>query len=67
MHTEIDNAKDTDIVKPMYNIIEYSDIYSKPSLGANGTIANFLAANSASFKFKQKVTGQNGMAEKILK
>ena len=26
---EIDNAKDIDIVMPMYNLIEYSDDYSK--------------------------------------
>ena len=26
--TEIDNAKDIDIVMPMYNLIEYSDTYS---------------------------------------
>ena len=26
-YTEVDNAKDTDIVMPMYNLIEYSDIY----------------------------------------
>ena len=26
---EIDNAKDIDIVTPMYNLIEYSDNYSK--------------------------------------
>ena len=28
---EIDNAKDIDIVMPMYNLIEYSDNYSKTS------------------------------------
>ena len=28
---EIDNAKDIDIVMPMYNLIEYSDSYSKTS------------------------------------
>ena len=27
----IDNAKDTDVVMPMYNLIEYSDTDSKPS------------------------------------
>ena len=27
--TEIDNAKDIDIVMPMHNLIEYSDNYSK--------------------------------------
>ena len=28
-NTDIDNAKDIDIVMPMYNLIEYSDNYSK--------------------------------------
>ena len=28
-NTEIDNAKDTNIVMPMYNLIKYSDNYSK--------------------------------------
>ena len=27
--SQIDNAKDTDIVMPMYNLIEYSDNYAK--------------------------------------
>ena len=30
-NTEIDNDKDIDIVMPMYNLIEYSDNYSKTS------------------------------------
>ena len=30
-NTDIDNAKDIDIVMPMYNVIEYSDNYSKTS------------------------------------
>ena len=30
-NTEIDNAHDIDIVMPMYNLIEYSDNYSKTS------------------------------------
>ena len=30
-NTEIDNAKDIDILMPMYNLIEYSDNYSKTS------------------------------------
>ena len=61
---------------PMYNLIEYNDNYSKtlgslwqyyrdqPAFTDAGAIANFLAAdNSASIKFKQKitsVTGNNG-------
>ena len=32
-NTEIDNAQDIDIVMPMYNLIEYSDNYSKNSGG----------------------------------
>ena len=56
---------------PMYNLIEYSDAYSKisgslqqyyrdePALHNKGNIIDFLADNnSASFKFKQKITGQ---------
>ena len=30
-NTQTDNAKDTDIVMPMHNLIEYSDNYSKTS------------------------------------
>ena len=30
-NVDIDNAKDIDIVMPMYNLIEYSDNYSKTS------------------------------------
>ena len=30
-NTEIDNAKDIDIVMPMYDLIKYSDSYSKTS------------------------------------
>ena len=30
-NTQVDNAKDIDIVMPMYNLIEYSDNYSKTS------------------------------------
>ena len=30
-NTQIDNAKHIDLVMPMYNLIEYSDIYSKTS------------------------------------
>ena len=65
---QIDNAKYIDVVIPMYNLIEYSDNYSKtsgsvwqyyrdePALAVDGTPANF-PDNSASFKFKQKITG----------
>ena len=28
-NTQVDNAQDIDVVMPMYNLIEYSDIYLK--------------------------------------
>ena len=67
-NTQIDNSKDNNIVVPMYNSIAYGDNYSKTSGSLwryyrderalnNGAIVNFYAANnSASFKFKQKMT-----------
>ena len=67
-NTQIDNAKYIDVIKPIYNLIEYSDNYSKtsgslwqryrdePALNdVNGTLADF-PGNSALFKFKQKIT-----------
>ena len=30
-NAQVDNAKDIDIVMPMYNLIEYSDNYAKTS------------------------------------
>ena len=68
-NTQIDNAKDINIVMLMYNLIEYSDNYSKtsgslwhyyrdvPFLG-NGAIAE--NSNSASFRFKIKIAGRTG-------
>ena len=67
-NTQINNAKDTDVVMPMYNLIEYNNSYSKtsgslwqyyrdePALDANGVIIDFPANdnNSASFKFNKK-------------
>ena len=59
-NTEIGNAKDIDIVMPMYNLIEYSDNYSKTS----GSLWQYYKddpcdtpANSESFKSKVKITG----------
>ena len=56
---------------PMYNLIEYSDNYSKTSeslwqyckeiqaVNSNGNIVNFDGANATdSFNFKTKTTGQ---------
>ena len=70
-NTQVDNAKDTDIVMPMYNLIEYSDNYTKtsgslwkycldrPALN-NNAIVDFADDNlTDSFNFKVKFTGQN--------
>ena len=72
-NTQIDNAKDIDIVMPMYNLIEYSDNYAKttgrlwqyckdiPARNANGEIIVFDVNNvTDSFNFKVKFTGQTG-------
>ena len=72
-NTQVDNAKDTDIVKSMYNLIEYSDNYSKtsgslwqyckdiPAVDNNNAIVNFTNNNlSDSFNFKVKMTGRTG-------
>ena len=58
------------IVMPMYNLIEYSDNYSKksgslwqycketPAINNNGAIVDFDGANATdSFNFKTKITG----------
>ena len=70
-NTQIDNVEYTDIVMPMYNLIEYSNNYSKtpgglwqyckeiPAVNNNGNIVDFNGANATdSFKFKTKRTGQ---------
>ena len=71
---QIDNSKDIDILMPMYNLIEYIDNYSKtpgslwqyyrdePYLDNNAAIADFPADdnNSASLKFKTKITRRTG-------
>ena len=61
-NTQIDNAKDTDIVMPMYNLIEYSDNYAKTS----GSLWQYFRdepddnniEDSESFKSKIKITGK---------
>ena len=70
-NTQIDNAEYIDIVMPMYNLIEYSDNYSKtsgslwqyckeiPAINNNGGIADFNQVNAIDlFNFKTKITGQ---------
>ena len=70
-NTQIDNVEYIDIVMPMYNLIEYSDNYSKtsgslwqyckeiPAVNNDGNIVDFNGANATdSFNFKTKITGQ---------
>ena len=70
-NTQVDNAKDVDIVMSVYNLIEYSDNYSKKSGGSwqyfrdnpavknNDDIVIFTKNNlTESFKLKEKITGQ---------
>ena len=69
-NTQVDYAKDIDIVIPMYNLIEYSHNYSKtsrslwqyckdiPAADNNNAIVNFTENNlTDSFNFKVKLTG----------
>ena len=71
-NTQIDNTKYIDIVMPMYNLIKYSDNYSKtsgslwqyckdiPAVNNAGDIVDFNEANATdSFNFKTKITGKN--------
>ena len=70
-NTQIDNTEYTDIVIPIYNLIEYSDNYSKtsgslwqyykdmPAVNNNGNIVHFTSTNTTdSFKFKTNITVQ---------
>ena len=74
-NTQIDNAKDIDIVMPMYNLIEYSDNYAKTTgslwqyckdiparnANANDEITEFTEGNlTDSFNFKLKIKGRTG-------
>ena len=76
-NTQVDDAQQIDVVMTMYNLIEYSDVYSKisgslwqyyrdvPALNTNAEIIDFSAHdnNSNSFKFKQQITGQTGYGD----
>ena len=60
-NTQIDHAKDTDVVTLMYNLMEYSDNYSKRS----GSLWQYYSDNSndniaesESFKSKIKIEGK---------
>ena len=73
-NTQIGNAKDIDIVMPMYNLIECSDNYAKttgslwqyckdiPARNNNNNAIIIFAENNLtdSFNFKVKFTGQTG-------
>ena len=58
---QIENAKYIDVVIPMYNLIEYSDNYSKTSVSLwqyYRDDPNNNITQSESFKYKIKITGK---------
>ena len=58
--TDIDNTQDIDIIISMYNLIEYSDNYSKTSGSLwqyYKDVPNDDLTDSESFKYKVKITG----------
>ena len=60
-NTHIDNAQDIDILMSMYNLIEYSDNYSRTSASLwqyYKDDPNNIITNSESFKSKVKITGR---------
>ena len=65
-HTQIDNAEDIDTAMPMYNLIEYSNNYSKTSASLWQYCKDIPVVNNKgngvnatdSFNFKAKITGQ---------
>ena len=72
-NTQIDDAQYIDIVILMYNLIEYSDNYSKtfgillqycgdvPAVNNDGAITDFTKANATGlFNLKEKLTGPAG-------
>ena len=58
-NTEIDNAKDIDIVMTIYNLIENSDNYSKISGSLWQYYKDDNLTDSESFKSKIKITEKN--------
>ena len=70
---QVNNAKDTNVIVPLYNLLEYSPAYAKTSgslwqhckdilaIDNNNAIADFTENNlTDSFNFKVKMTGQTG-------
>ena len=67
-NTQIDNAKDLDVVMPMYNLLEYSENYAKTS----GSLYQYYRdepaaaiANSTSFTKKSANTENGGEKEGV--
>ena len=72
--TQVDDAQYIGVIMPMYNLIEYSDNYSKTSgilwqycrnelaLNDSGEIVDFNEdnADTNSFKMKEEITGKTG-------
>ena len=71
--TQIDDAQYVDVVMPSYNLIEYSDSYSKtsgilfqyfrdvPAIDNDGDVTDFTEANVTDLlNLKTKLTGQTG-------
>ena len=72
-NSQVDNAKDINIVMPMYNLMEYGDNYSKASaslwkccrdisaVNNNDNTLEFNRSNTTDwFNFEVKLTGQTG-------
>ena len=70
-NAQIDNAECIDIIMNMFNLIDYSDNYSRtsgklwqyckevPDVNNNGSIVDFNGADATdSFNFKTKITSQ---------
>ena len=70
-NTQAGNAKDIDVIMPLYNLLEYSPAYEKtsgsvwqyckvtPAVDNNNAIVNFTNNNlTDSFNFKVKLTRQ---------
>ena len=77
-NTQVDSAKDIDIVMPMHNLIEYSNNYSNTAISLrqyckditalynNGNIVDFNGTDATeSFNSKAKIRGQTENDEEI--
>ena len=67
---KIDNAKDLDVVMPMYNLLEYSKIYRKTTQSLwnyyRNEPSNSLSSNSESFKYKTNIRGKTQENDDLL-